>query len=104
MIREGRLEAAQIGLAASRADGCRLAALSSVAAAPLRLPPPPCQTRPSPRSSLRPTYLRGLLVSPPDRKEDEVRRMLEQGGISASHRSWPRGRPSGGGGCYAAAE
>ncbi|NUK14258.1 YndJ family protein, partial [Streptomyces lunaelactis] len=33
--------------AASRADGCRLAALSSVADAPRGLLPPPCQTRPS---------------------------------------------------------
>src|SRR5690242_8056489 len=62
-ICEDLLEAARIGPAASRAEGFRLAALSSVAAAPLRLPPPPCQTRPSPRSLIRAPYLRGLLLA-----------------------------------------
>jgi hypothetical protein len=50
------LERPAVGLAASRADGSRLAALSSSHAAPLRTPPPPCQTRPSPCSLIhRPT-------------------------------------------------
>src|SRR5690349_1802314 len=61
-VRFNGLEVAQIGPAASRAEGFRLAALSSVAAAPLRLPPPPCQTRPSPRSLTRAPYLRDLLL------------------------------------------
>jgi cardiolipin synthase len=57
------LEAARIGGAASRADGRRLASLSSVDDAPRRLPPPPCQACPSPRSFLHPTYSRGLLTA-----------------------------------------
>ncbi|WP_326810693.1 hypothetical protein OIE62_28280 [Streptomyces scopuliridis] len=53
-------EAARIGGAASRGDGRRLAALSSVNNAPRCLPPPPCHACPSPRSFLHPTYPRGL--------------------------------------------
>jgi hypothetical protein len=56
------LEAARIGGPASRADGSLPAALSSVAAAPLRLLPPPCPTRPSTRSLTHPAYPRGLLA------------------------------------------
>lgn len=55
------LEAARIGGPASRADGSGPAALSSVAAAPPRLLPPPCRTRPSARSLAHPAYPRGLL-------------------------------------------
>ncbi len=45
------LEATGRGGPASRVDGSRVAALSSVAAAPLRLPSPPCRTRPAPFST-----------------------------------------------------
>lgn len=55
------LEAEQTDGAASRVDGSRPAALSSVAAAPLRLPSPPGRTRPSTCSLLHPACPRGLL-------------------------------------------